>query len=95
MLTTAVPRMAKKFADMVSSYRFDISKAPGAKVGTLAIHDCGCKEDVGRLTRSQEAQGITETPCALVYKDGQRVAKADGMKPPSMQEISQMVSGSS
>ncbi|RMY62247.1 hypothetical protein D0863_11027 [Hortaea werneckii] len=62
---------ALKFADMVSSYKFDVSKAPQAK----AVH------------------GIEETPCALVYKDGQRVAKADGMKPPSMQEIGQMISG--
>ncbi|RMY69675.1 hypothetical protein D0864_03725 [Hortaea werneckii] len=85
---------ALKFADMVSSYKFDVSKAPQAKVSQHVLKPDDPSSKAGSQCEIVQAlHGIEETPCALVYKDGQRVAKADGMKPPSMQEIGQMISG--
>ncbi|KAI7281362.1 hypothetical protein KC345_g4186 [Hortaea werneckii] len=85
---------ALKFADMVSSYKFDVSKAPQAKVRQHVLKpDNPILKTQFSCEVVQTVHGIEETPCALVYKDGQRVAKADGMKPPSMQEIGQMISG--
>ncbi len=40
----------------------------------------------------QDAHGITETPCALIYKDGKLVKKVPGMAPSEMKEVGQMLS---
>ena len=44
------------------------------------------------LTYFQEAHGITETPCALVFKDGKLEKKVDGMKKEGMMEVGKMLS---
>jgi len=41
---------------------------------------------------AQDAHGITETPCALIYKDGKLVKKVPGMAPSEMKEVGQMLS---
>ncbi|KAK3112883.1 hypothetical protein LTR53_010358 [Teratosphaeriaceae sp. CCFEE 6253] len=50
--------------------------------------------DVSKAPRAKDAHGITETPCALVFKDGKLVKKVDGMAPAEMKEVGQMIMSS-
>ncbi|KAK4931353.1 hypothetical protein LTR49_002054 [Elasticomyces elasticus] len=81
---------AKKFEGKVDSYKFDVAKAPKAKVGG-ELH-------IGRQrlieVSVQEIHGITATPCALIFKDGKLVKKVPGMQPAEMKEVGQMMMSS-
>ncbi|KAK4548503.1 hypothetical protein LTR36_009413 [Oleoguttula mirabilis] len=44
------------------------------------------KFDVSKAPKAKEAHGITQTPCALIFKNGQLVKKVDGMAPEGMKE---------
>ncbi|KAK0333305.1 hypothetical protein LTR91_007049 [Friedmanniomyces endolithicus] len=50
------------------------------------------KFDCAKAPRAKDAHGITETPCALIYKDGKLVKKVPGMAPSEMKEVGQMLS---
>ncbi|EMC97098.1 hypothetical protein BAUCODRAFT_147261 [Baudoinia panamericana UAMH 10762] len=49
------------------------------------------KFDVTKAPRAKDAHGITATPCALIFKDGQLVKKVPGMAPAEMKEVGQML----
>ncbi|KAK5111216.1 hypothetical protein LTR62_005244 [Meristemomyces frigidus] len=48
--------------------------------------------DVGKGPKAKEVHGITATPCALIYKDGQLQKKVPGMAPAEMKEVGMMLS---
>jgi hypothetical protein len=85
-------RNAKRLANKVVSYKIDLVKAPQAKVrhhppqreGSFTVFD-------EAANYRKNTHGITEVPCALIYKDGQLVKKVDGMKPKEMQEVGKML----
>ncbi|KAK3673527.1 hypothetical protein LTR78_006431 [Recurvomyces mirabilis] len=48
--------------------------------------------DVAKAPRARDAHGITDLPCALIYKDGKLQKKVDGMAPEEMKEVGKMLS---